>query len=81
MLHWSSIYNVVEKKDGKGIPVEFSLVFIKISTGDLVKVDHCVCTSSHFRPRTINIKCLPSEEIRKVRCCSIIELNGVEVYI
>ena len=81
MLHWSAIYNVVERKDSTGMPVEFSLVFVKKSTGDIVNAERVVCTSSHFRPRSINIMFVVSREIRKVRCVSIIEINGVEVYI
>jgi hypothetical protein len=81
MLNWSAIYAVVEKKDKNGIPVEFSMSFVKRSTGDIVDITRCVCTSSHFRPRTINIKCLPSEEIRKVRCCCITKINDSEIYI
>jgi|WetSurMetagenome_2_1015567.scaffolds.fasta_scaffold1564625_2 hypothetical protein len=81
MLHWSSIYNVIEQVDSKGMHVEFSIVFAKRSTGEWVKGDRCVCTSSYFRPRTINVRFVESEEIRTIRCCSIKEINGVEVYI
>lgn len=81
MLHWSAIYNVIEKKDSNGMPVEFSILFASKRTGEWISGVRCVCTSSHFRPRTINIKFLPSEEIRTIRCCSIKEINGVEVYI
>lgn len=76
MLHYSSIYNVIEKPG-----CIFSLKFVKMKTGEIVFIDQCICTSSHFRPRTINVKIVASEEIRKIRTCSMIELNGVPVYI
>lgn len=81
MLHYSSIYPVIEKTDALGNPVTFSFKFVKKRTGELITADNCICTSSHFRPRTINVKFQDSNEFRKIRCCSIVELNGVVVTI
>lgn len=81
MLHYSAIYNVIERTDHKGNKLPFSFMFVKMKTGDIIVAENCICTSSHHRPRTINVKFKDSNEFRKIRTCSIIELNGVEVYV
>ena len=75
MIHNSRIYDLVETHEF------FSISFIKKSTGDKVEIEKCTCTSSSNKHRTINIKIFPSEEIRKVKVCSIIKFNDVKVYI
>jgi hypothetical protein len=47
--------------------------------GNKVIVQRAVCTSFHSSGRTMNIKFLPSGEIRKIRRVTITEFNGQEV--
>ena len=75
MIHNSRIFDLVELHE------KFSLSFIKKSTGDRVDINECTCTSSNWHNSTINIKIFPSNEIRKIKVCSIITFNGEEVYI
>lgn len=83
MIHLSKIVTLMEMKGRDRMPVTFSLKFVK-SSGELVSVKEAVCTSSYHGGdgcATVNIMCLPSKEVRKVRVISIIEFNGHEVYI
>lgn len=73
MLHISQIHKLVEPPG-----TEFSLKFIA-KKGYEVYAEKAVCTSFHSSGRTLNIKFLPSEEIRKVRRCTITEFNKQEV--
>lgn len=47
--------------------------------GEVIVVDDCVPTSFHGDGDTMNIKIMPSGEIRTVNRNTIIELNGEEV--
>lgn len=71
LIHTSKIHKLVEKG-------EFSIAFVK-SDGSIVSTDRAICTSYHSAGRTMNIKFCKSEEIRKVRRCTIISFNGQEV--
>lgn len=79
MLFHNAIPHIIEKRDDKGAPVRFDCVFIKKSTGEVVFANNVQCISSHFKPRTYNLKFTDSNEIRKVRHCSIIEVNGQKI--
>ena len=80
MLHYQTISKIAERKNSKGEPVRFSIVYVVTSSGELRSLEDCICTSSHFRPASINIQ-RPDGQIRKVRCCTVLEFNGVEIYI
>jgi hypothetical protein len=80
MLHHSVIPTVIEKKDGKGMPVVFDIAFRKRSTGERVEESGAQCLSSHFEPRTYNVK-FASGEIRKVRHLSIVRINNERIYL
>jgi uncharacterized protein YwbE len=73
MLHHSAIPSIIEQPG-----VNVKLKFIK-STGQVVECNNVVCTSSHFRPRTYNVR-FENGEIRKVKHVSIIEVNGEPIY-
>ena len=73
MLHISQIHKQVEPAG-----TEFSVKFTA-QKGYEVFAERAVCTSFHSAGRTLNIKFLPSGEIRKVRRCTITEFNGEEV--
>lgn len=59
---------------------ELSMEFVK-SNGELVCISRCVCTSYHSAGRTINIKVLPSGEIRKVVRISILSVNNTPLFL
>lgn len=73
MILQSNLHKTIEKG-------EFSLDFVA-SDGELVHVERAICTSWHSRGRTMNIKILPSNEIRTIRRCTIVAFNDEEVAI
>ena len=73
MLHISQIHKLVEPAG-----TEFSVKFVA-EKGNMVQAAKAVCTSFHSTGRTMNIKFLPSGEIRTVRRCTITEFNKEEV--
>ncbi len=80
MLHFSKILSIAQRKDKKGKPVPFSLKFVKASTGEIVTVDSATLTSSHHSG-TMNIKILPSNQIRKITLALIVEFNKTAIYL
>ena len=72
MIHISQIHKEVQR-----LP-EFSLVFVN-KEGEKIRVNRCVCTSWHSKGRTMNIKILPSGEIRKIIRVTIVEFDGQRV--
>jgi hypothetical protein len=83
MIHLSKIVQLMEMRGQDRRPKPFSLKFVK-STGQLVTVPEAVCTSSYSGGEgnaTVNIMCLPSKEVRKVKVLSIIEFNEQAVFI
>ena len=74
MISLAVLSNIIEKPGNV-----FSIEFID-KQGKKITISNCVCTSSHFMPRTYNIKQLNSEEIRKIRHVSITKYNGQETY-
>lgn len=73
MLHISQINKLVEPAG-----TEFSIKFTA-KEGNEVFAKKAVCTSFHSNGRTMNIKFLPSGEIRKIRRCTITQFNKQEV--
>ena len=71
MIHISQFHKLVENG-------EFSITFIA-KDGHQVTSDKIICTSFHSKGRTMNIKFCDSEEVRKVRRCTITHVNGQEV--
>lgn len=71
IINLSNIHKVIEKG-------EFSMMFVA-KEGNIVSADRCICTSFHSAGRTLNIKFIPSGQIRTVRRCTIINYNGQEV--
>ena len=80
MLHHSVIPKIVEKKNSDGNSTLFDLVFRKRSTGERIEALGVECLSSHFEPRTYNIK-FQNGEIRKVRHYSIVRINNEKIYL
>lgn len=78
MIHISKLNFLTEKKDAKGEPVPFNFKAITLK-GEIIEGKNCIVTSSNFKRRTRNIKFLNSDEFRKLRNISFIELDGIEV--
>jgi len=74
MIHVSKIFEVVQCHD------TFSLSWVS-SSGELVKVDECRCTSFFSGGKTMNVLLPQSKMVRKVNRLTIVELNGQEVFI
>lgn len=72
-MHYSQLHKAVDRG-------EFSLVFIS-EKGERLRVQRCVCTSWFSDGLTMNIKLPESEQVRKIRRCTIIEFKGKEVYL
>jgi hypothetical protein len=73
MIHLGNIHKVVSKG-------EFSFRFVERG-GDIVTGRRCVCTSFFSRGRTMNVRWCESNQVRKIRRCTIIEINGEEVFL
>ena len=74
MLNLSAVSTIIEKPG-----TVFGIDFVD-KHGTVVSMVNCVCTSSHFRPRTYNVMQLDSREIRKVRHISIVKINDEQTY-
>ena len=72
LLHLSMINKLVRNGE------VFSFKFVD-RKGIIIEGKECVCTSFHSAGRTMNVKWLQSELFRKVRRCSIVEFDGLEV--
>ena len=73
MIHESKLFELVQ------IHPEFSIQFVTAS-GELVKVDHCSCTSFFSGGKTMNIK-LQNGQFRKVNRKTVTAFNGEEVFL
>lgn len=52
----------------------------KLSTGDILSYDDCVCIGSHRRGGTHMIECAGSSLVREFRDVTMFEINGLEIY-
>lgn len=75
MISINAVYSLMEQKESNGLHKEFSFAYVSKSTGEIIRSDKAICTSSHFSSRTINVKFLNSGEIRKLRNVLMIEFN------
>jgi len=71
MLHISQLHTIVERG-------EFSIQFVK-TNGEQVEGSRVICTSFHSAGSTLNLKFCDSGQIRKIRRCTITQINGEEV--
>lgn len=79
-IHWSKLWELMERKDDRGKPIPFSIVFVKRKTGEIRKKMNCTCTSVHAIGPTVNILYAGEVEPRSIRKCLIIEFNNMSVY-
>jgi hypothetical protein len=77
----SKLWAEMERKDASGTPVPFSLAFVKKSTGEIVQVPKCTCTSIHSKGSTLNIMLDGETRPKTIRKCLIIAFNGASVYL
>lgn len=73
-IHLSQLFEYVQTKK------EFSITWISES-GEKIFVSKARVTSFHSSGSTLNIECVESGQIRKVNRNTIIEIDGMEVYI
>lgn len=80
-IHLSKVFELVQVLD------EFSITWVA-EDGRRIIVPRAVFSGKkkkrdrfYSRGRSFNIICLPSMEIRKVKLETIIEINGLEVFI
>ena len=74
MLFYTKVGLVAEK-----LPY-FSISFYK-KNGEIVNIDKCECTSVHSKGETMNIRLIPSGEIRKIKLINIRFFNGEKIYV
>jgi hypothetical protein len=68
------------RKGADGMPLPFSLKYVKKSTGEIISIEQAVLTSSNHLDY-FNVMILPSREIRKLILPLIIEFNGTPTFI
>lgn len=56
----------------------FSFIAVK-KNGDILRADNAILTSSNYHRRTVNVKFIESQEIRKLRLLSFVQFNGESV--
>ena len=79
MIHISKIHQIALRKDKTGKPLPFSFDYVKASTGEVIRVENAVMTSSHHSG-TMNVKILSSGQVRKITTALIILFNNSPVY-
>lgn len=76
----SRMLQLMERRDGSGAPVTFSLSFVRRSDGGMVIWDDCRLTSRHSSGGTLNILRSGDSRPHKVRLCLILTFNNLTVY-
>jgi len=80
MIHIGRLPQLIERlgKDRRRIPFSCEVI---VKSGERIKIDECVCTSTYNESRTANLMLLPSMEVRTVYMIGIVRFNGEEVFI
>lgn len=52
----------------------------KMSTGEIIPYNDCICIGGHRRAGTHRIECAGSSLIREFRDVMMFEINGLEIY-
>lgn len=79
MIHYSKLVQLMERRED-GRPKPFSLSFVPISTGEIIKAENVVCTSYFRKGNRVNIMFLTSGEVRKIYLISVMKFNGQTVF-
>jgi hypothetical protein len=77
----SNIWEEMERKSPDGLPVPFSISYVKKSTGEISSIPNCICTSIHSKGSTVNIMREGETRPKTIRKCLIIEFNGAGIYL
>lgn len=80
MIYIKALRNLIDPQDKTAQRQIFNIKFAKSSTGQIVR-GKVVCTSTNFQNDTINLKFIPSNEIRTIHALQIMEYNGEEVMV
>lgn len=80
-IHWSRIWEIMERKGSKGEYLPFAIKYVKISTGEIRKYQHCTLTSIHSKGDTLNIMIIGETCPRTLKKCLIVEFNNAKVYL
>jgi hypothetical protein len=80
-IHWSKLWDLMQRTDAKGAPIPFQLKFVKLKTGEVREYTSCVLTSFHSKGTTLNV--LPEGEShpKTINRVTIIEFNKHRVYL
>lgn len=81
LLHWSKVWDLMQRKDAEGNPIGFQLKYVKLSTGEVREYPVCFFTSMHSRGGTVNVIQEGEFRPRKIRRCLIIEFNHCKIYL
>ena len=73
-IHFSDAIALLES--GKRV----SIKVWKMSTGDIIPYDDCICVGSHRRGGTHMIECAGSALKREFRDVTLFEINGLEIF-
>lgn len=79
-IHNSKVIGIMEKRDSKGVPMEFSVQFCKKSTGELVTYQRAVLSSVHSKGSTINILVVGESAPKTIRKCLVTKINNLKVF-
>jgi hypothetical protein len=80
-IHLSKIFKIMERKESDGRPKEFSIRYVKVSTGERVDYSKAILTSIHTAGDTVNIMKVGEIHPRKIKRVLIVRFNGLKVYI
>lgn len=81
LIHWSKIWEIMQRRDAKGNPIPFQIKYAKRSTGQIVEYPVCYFTSIHTKGSTVNVMQEGEFSPRTIRRCLITEFNHHRVYI
>lgn len=81
LIHWSKIWDIMQRKDANGNPIPFQIRFYKLSTGEERNYPVCFFTSIHTKGSTVNIMVEGEHRPRTIRRCLIVEFNHHKTYL
>lgn len=81
LIHWSKIWEIMQRRDAKGNLIPFQIKFAKRSTGEIVEYPVCYFTSIHTKGSTVNVMQEGEQRPRTIRRCLIVEFNHHKTYL
>lgn len=78
-LHYSKMMDIM-LKTLNGKPAPFSLVYVKKSTGEIVRFRKCRFSSMHAEGGTVNIFKDGETHPVKIRRCLVLYINAFKIY-